>query len=608
MKNNKSVPKVLNTKIISVFVMIVSLISIGCQSKTVVKKLTNSAKVNKKTETNLITGSIYHLPLTVVKVSIPLKMNTQTPGEFSDFTPCYFSPEEADRRIKTGKKVMSIDVPTFSSYGRADLEETFVVKTTGSYFESRTVSMTLSKDGSLTEGSIESKDETIPIAIKIAETAIGLGIKVATAGVGIPFNPAFNNVIPSNSDDFVPEPQFLEDKVNELLTKGKNCYKQGFQYQIEKITRKIDESNSEKDQLESEKERREENKEKIEQIKKLIVNLRKELTDLEKRLTIAKKNMDNLVDEKNTWKREEKFRSPASLYIKFVNAQKNYDDLKELQGQREILLDNLANIDPEIYKTRLKELDDKIKPLTESFFGEKETFVWTGNFELNPAKTTGKNFKSLFTYSKSDGICYNDKFKESLAADGILVPEEFQFDKCSAEDKDRQLTQLQLYADRQDNDTVFINNVNAAKAQAPKDISSGWYFRIPARANIALIQCKGMSATRCDTNLTEYGRQEIMIAQYGAVVSLPAKTAGRSSSSTISLDETTGALKNFKVSSSPLIDKSTIEGIGKTGEALIDADDPLTRKKRELEFRKTENDITEQIKRASNLSNSNSQP
>jgi hypothetical protein len=44
------------------------------------------------------------------------------------------------------------------------------------------------------------------------------------------------------------------------------------------------------------------------------------------------------------------------------------------------------------------------------------------------------------------------------------------------------------------------------------------------------------------------------------------------------------------------LDKSTIDEAGKTAETVIDANDPLTKKKRELDLLKTQNDINTQRK------------
>ena len=96
------------------------------------------------------------------------------------------------------------------------------------------------------------------------------------------------------------------------------------------------------------------------------------------------------------------------------------------------------------------------------------------------------------------------------------------------------------------------------------------------------------------------------IAQLGVVASVPASTAGRSSSTAILLDPATGAMKNFKVSSTALIDKSILDDAGKAANSAIDAADPLNRKKRELEELELQNKINEAKKKLTNSSNTNS--
>ena len=167
------------------------------------------------------------------------------------------------------------------------------------------------------------------------------------------------------------------------------------------------------------------------------------------------------------------------------------------------------------------------------------------------------------------------------------------------------MTKVQIYADRQNDDAAFISRVSNAKMSMLGQ-TSGWYFRIPAKATVAMVECKHTpndrhdpndNDTRCLQNPTEIGRERMLIAQYGVVVWLPSKTAGRSSSLSVTLDESTGALKNFKASSSPLLDQSTIENAGNTGEKIIDAADPLAKKKRELERLEIENKINAERKK-----------
>lgn len=610
MKTNLSFSTVLIRTLTITFALTIILISLSCRSKTAVRELVTDAntKINKRTQTRSIQGAMYHLPLTVVKVAVPMKMKKETPGEFGDFAPCYFSAEEAHKRVTSEKREMSISAPTFDAYGKADLSKTYVIQTTGRYFESRTISATYNKEGVLTEGTVELKDEALPFAIKTAEVVAGLGIKALTitgggplgvAGGPLPLVPVLSEV------ELKAKTESLPAKYQET-----SCYIRGFQYSIMKIRKKVDALQDDlKDAV------AENDLEKKKEISQNIEELQKDQKNWEKRYVAAVKTWNQL----QTTPADELPYLPFN--IQYDKAEAAFKKLEALKIEREQFSHaDLQNINSEIYQVHLKELDDKIKTLTESFLGKGETFDWTGNFEAQPNMITnsggvakiantnksndGKFFELLFSYSKNNGICYNDAFKTNLQKNGILVPEEFQFDKCKA--GDAELTKVQVYIDRENNDADFIEKVNAAKSQELKDMTSGWYFRIPAQAKVALIECQTKDDLRCADDSKEYGRRMTKIAQYGTTVSLPAKTAGRNSSITVALDETTGALKNFKASSSPAIDKSALDDASKTAQDALNAADPLTKEKRRLDLLKTKNDINDEIKRASNSANSNS--
>ena len=95
------------------------------------------------------------------------------------------------------------------------------------------------------------------------------------------------------------------------------------------------------------------------------------------------------------------------------------------------------------------------------------------------------------------------------------------------------------------------------------------------------------------------------MAQLGIIASIPASAAGRSNQASITLDETTGALRNFKYSSTSLLEKSMLDDVEGASKDIIDAKDPLKKKKRELDMLKTEKDIRD-AKKA--LENTNSGP
>ena len=136
---------------------------------------------------------------------------------------------------------MSVDAPTFTSYGKADFSQTFVVKTSGGFFNSRTVSATMSKEGVLTDGSFETTDETLPIAIKVGETAFGLGVMALTRGSGgVPLNRQNRFVQKTFRATETLYEETAEDRVNKLLVDD-DCYRTGFAYHQLKMETRINE-------------------------------------------------------------------------------------------------------------------------------------------------------------------------------------------------------------------------------------------------------------------------------------------------------------------------------------------------------------------------------
>src|SRR5258705_6872201 len=101
------------------------------------------------------------------------------------------------------------------------------------------------------------------------------------------------------------------------------------------------------------------------------------------------------------------------------------------------------------------------------------------------------------------------------------------------------------------------------------------------------------------------------VAQLGITSSLPASAAGRTTQYTIDFEEATGAMKNFKLASNALLEKSVVDEAGGAATDLIssrqardkakaEANDPLNQKKRELELLKTQNEINEEKKKLAN--------
>jgi hypothetical protein len=166
---------------------------------------------------------------------------------------------------------------------------------------------------------------------------------------------------------------------------------------------------------------------------------------------------------------------------------------------------------------------------------------------------------------------------------------------------------LKVKGTQKTDDTDFITKVGLADANTKQ--TSGWFYRVPARGQIYLetydrnMKPDGTFPTDAagkplpDVLLANLGVSELTIAQYGKIISLPAKSSGRTSSSNIILDEATGALKNYTASSSPLLDENTIKDAKAIAQTVIDASDPVAKKKRELELLQLQNQINTERKK-----------
>jgi hypothetical protein len=115
---------------IFISILIIGALSFGfsCRSKTIVKKLVNqNANISNKSETKKIDGVMYHLPKTMVQVTVPVNKVSKTPGEFAEFASCFFSASEREGIITKPSQSFSVGQPSFSSRGVPDTNETYVI-------------------------------------------------------------------------------------------------------------------------------------------------------------------------------------------------------------------------------------------------------------------------------------------------------------------------------------------------------------------------------------------------------------------------------------------------------------------------------------------------
>ena len=81
---------------------------------------------------------MYHLPKTVVQVTIPVKKAAKVRGDYWKFAPCFFSGSELESFTSENKSSFSLG-DHISSKGIPDTSVTYVIKTKGKYFENKTL-------------------------------------------------------------------------------------------------------------------------------------------------------------------------------------------------------------------------------------------------------------------------------------------------------------------------------------------------------------------------------------------------------------------------------------------------------------------------------------
>lgn len=608
----------------AVYLMLISMLSSACfKSKIVATRIASNgppATANGKT----LNGVTYALPRTVVKVDVPVKLTVDTPGGLERFTPCFFSEEVSSNRITELKKSFNIEPPTFATRGEPDPDQHFIVKTKGGYFEHKSMLLEYTPDGVLTSGDAESKDESLEFAVKAATTIISIAAKtsipalVAASPVQakIEFQTCRAVVVAEQAiiaataakaaGQVAPAalPNALNAETNATAARddATNARKALSDF-------RVGDPNAEAKALNA--------------ANNAIGNARNVSNDTHSAAIAAGAVPKATAATQAATRLDETLKevappglpagqASASFTSDYDKAVDISEAIKSLQSQRESLASGAtggANIPAETLKLMLKETDTTIEAYRNTYFlGTSTEKLWSGAFEFAPptasfplppppiARTSG----IFFWFSETDGLC------EGPVADalGIKIPKKFK-PKSGCAAVPPSALPVALRVERKSDDDGFLANLDAVhKADEIKDQQRGFYYRIPAKA-AAVLQV-GVAAAAKDL-----ARDNLIVAQYGIVASLPASSSGRTTQYTIALDESTGALKNFKLGSDSLVQKSILDDVNSSANAIVDAkkarekakaaaNDVLAQKKRELDLLKTQNEINEEKKKLEN--------
>src|SRR6185295_14652212 len=119
-------------------------------------------------------GVVYALPRTVVKVDVPVDKETQSPGKFAAFTPCFFPGEKFIMMNSTAFSVNQDGVRFDDSVFIPDTSEIYLIKTTGGPFETKNLDLELTQSGVFVKATAENTNETIDVVTGLVESGVGL--------------------------------------------------------------------------------------------------------------------------------------------------------------------------------------------------------------------------------------------------------------------------------------------------------------------------------------------------------------------------------------------------------------------------------------------------
>lgn len=314
-----------------------------------------------------------------------------------------------------------------------------------------------------------------------------------------------------------------------------------------------------------------------------------------------------------------------NLVDEYERAEQTFDQLEELLGRQNQLKSGNSNVPTDTYKLMLEKTDGAVGDYREAFLGKSSEEDWEGVFNFRPRKDVASQLSSvLFLFSPTAGICTQ---RGLIKEQGVRVSGKFVDADCATHDADQKdRVALWLRLDRKTSEDAnlmsALDGLNKAYADGKEE--RGWYFRIPAVGTVVLKRgtlatasidtlagtaLASIDATETAAKAREAGRGDMAVAQLGVIASVPASAAGRTTQSSVVLDEATGALLNFKVSSDALLQKTLIDDAKEASDSIIDAKDPLKRLQREndlLDAKKNNRDKRKALEDSNSNSNSNS--
>jgi hypothetical protein len=215
----------------------------------------------------------------------------------------------------------------------------------------------------------------------------------------------------------------------------------------------------------------------------------------------------------------------------------------------------------------LKEIDALLaKKMAALFTGQKTKDTWTPVFELRPTSVTDKPVE-LLKLDETSGVCLKEPLHAQDDPPGGFISKNTGL--CTSakaktvrirfalDGKEPQMFQRILTAFKQDGERSFR-------------------YLIPA-ATLATLEIEDLTKEGQAVVTTAHGgKAVIMVGQFGAEISLPASSGGRSLNYALKFFEATGALKSFSLTSKTAMQGAVVNSISSSTNAILDTKNKQT--------------------------------
>jgi hypothetical protein len=232
------------------------------------------------------------------------------------------------------------------------------------------------------------------------------------------------------------------------------------------------------------------------------------------------------------------------------------------------------------------------KKLTNHYIGSKKTLTWEGSVDVRDFATlsaldlenqTSGALLDVLHVKEDEGIC----LKAALAPDSKPIPKKFNILTAGCDAAPAVQVRINYYPGS--NAQLFTRVAPATNGER------SFRYRVPAQVKATLCDSTiSGGKSICDENKKSYGSAVFSVGQLGKVISLPASRHSKTLTYELTLIDSTGGLKTFKLGTAGGLDPAMIETLGGVASSIIEArqkGDEINQLTRQQQLLKLQDDI-----------------